>query len=158
MTAPRDPAPAAATLTDDERESLMVGECDPCRQGILDVEPCVCGAWLTIAVERIVASRVAEVERERDEARASRDEGWAAYREAVGVPPSRHQAERLERMAQAVESSQVEVAALRKQVEAVRALADEWDAVERSKPYAMTHIAACADDLRAALDAEAVDR
>lgn len=35
-----------------------------------------------------------------------------------------------------------------------RALADEWEEMDDAKPYAMTHIADCADDLYAALDGE----
>lgn len=56
-------------LTEAERESLMVGECGPCAQGTLDVEPCRCAEMLHAAVEAILRDRLAPVEAERDRAR-----------------------------------------------------------------------------------------
>jgi hypothetical protein len=60
-------------LTEAEREALRVGECGPCAQGTLDVEPCRCAEMLRAAVESILRDRLAPVEAERDAYRSILD-------------------------------------------------------------------------------------
>lgn len=66
-----------------------------------------------------------ELRREVASLKAARDDAWAAYREAVGVPPSEHQIRRLEKLAQALELAEARATVGR---------AEGWDARDKARP------------------------